>query len=665
MCTVKHILTALMVIAISRTGAGKKEVFEKVQDSAHFVKAGAVILANERADIILDTDLFETKHIIEDSCQLAKFVAQTFNQSMLRGPLRYRLWILCEEDKTRWRGIFDAASGDEDIPRIGEIVKKLKKSKRFAGVAAILASSLAAGVAGALWGEGKTKTEIERMAKQQNKIVSVLKKEENRLNIEGSHLREIAITLGSEGEKRRLTATMEQSLDVLLAMFVTSGMELARIENILEAVITEGRLPPGAFAPGCLQAHLKKVREMGEAKGLTPAVETEADLLRLPVSYGTFSSGLMRVVIHVPMATAGNEFVLWSFINAAKLVENSNVYGRVARTDAENLLAVQDDGSHFFETSKAELGRCWRRQDSHFICAPTPVKTAKAGSCLWAIHKGSPTGKLKYCTMVHAGTDPIVEKVAAGLWLLCHQEGHFASVRCDGQTTASVVAKGCWLTRLQPGCQLSSEQYRVNGERESAWDEVLLHRPPLQLNALNLSEMVHQAEDGSWLPAELLKDRPLHLAGKIRTGWTPSRTLLGGLGLSLAVVLATWMMICWSYHRHRRAGRRIHRRLDAGGFGPWSRRTGWQDEQPRGSEALELTPRLRGRRGSSLRGSLPEAGLQRPRSQPSLGRRSGEEGGGLKTSGTESERPGTENATAMSGMMTDGIGCSKVAIYEK
>ena len=34
-------------------------------------------------------------------------------------------------------------------------------------------------------------------------------KEESRLNVEGKHIRELAITLGSEGEKRRLTATME------------------------------------------------------------------------------------------------------------------------------------------------------------------------------------------------------------------------------------------------------------------------------------------------------------------------------------------------------------------------------------------------------------------------------------------------------------------------
>ena len=119
---------------------------------------------------------------------------------------------------------------------------------------------------------------------------------------------------------------MEQSLNILLPMFVTSGMELARIENILEAVITEGCLPPGAFAPGSLQAYLKKVRAMGEAKGLTPAMETEAHLLRLPVCYGMFSSCLMHVVIHVPMATAGSVLAL-SFVNAARLVANSNVFG--------------------------------------------------------------------------------------------------------------------------------------------------------------------------------------------------------------------------------------------------------------------------------------------------------------------------------------------------
>ena len=86
----------------------------------------------------------------------------------------------------------DIFTGDAELP------SNLERSsnKRFAAVAAVLLSSLAAGIVGDLWGQLQTREDLLRMADQSNRMIAVLKKEDIRLNMEADHQHEIEQILG-------------------------------------------------------------------------------------------------------------------------------------------------------------------------------------------------------------------------------------------------------------------------------------------------------------------------------------------------------------------------------------------------------------------------------------------------------------------------------------
>ena len=65
------LVTGLMCsLVVSQRGSG--EVFQKVEDSEHFLQAGTTILAKERADLVLDFNLYEVRKLVDNACQLAK-----------------------------------------------------------------------------------------------------------------------------------------------------------------------------------------------------------------------------------------------------------------------------------------------------------------------------------------------------------------------------------------------------------------------------------------------------------------------------------------------------------------------------------------------------------------------------------------------------------------
>ena len=66
-------------LAVSQSGMG--EVFQKVEDSVHFLQAGTAILAEEGTDLVLDFDLFEVRKMVDDACQLANEVVEGANRT--------------------------------------------------------------------------------------------------------------------------------------------------------------------------------------------------------------------------------------------------------------------------------------------------------------------------------------------------------------------------------------------------------------------------------------------------------------------------------------------------------------------------------------------------------------------------------------------------------
>ena len=324
------------------------------------------------------------RKVVDDACQLAKEVVEGANRTGVVRQLRYRLFIICKDNLKRWRGMHDIFTGDTEVP----LDPKVSRDKRFAAVAAVILSSLAAGIAGDLWGQHQNREDLLRLADQQNRMIVVLKKDETRLNMEADHQHEIEQILGSVQEKEELLQVLGQGLDVVIATFVSAGSELTRLERIAQGILMDGRVHPGAYPPGMIRKLMKDVREMGAKRGLVPAPETELDFTRLAASFGTFSSGKVRVVVHVPMASPSEVYLLWKYTNMARRVKASDAFGLVDPAQADRILAVRQDGTRFFEATTSALDTCWRRGSSRFICNPVPVRSPKSWTCLWAIHQG-------------------------------------------------------------------------------------------------------------------------------------------------------------------------------------------------------------------------------------------------------------------------------------
>ena len=91
----------------------------------------------------------------------------------------------------------DIFTGDAELPSNPE----RSRNKRLAAAAVIL-SSLAAGIAGDLWGQHQTREDLLRLADQQNRMIAVLQKDETRLNMEADHQREIRVARVSISMKK-------------------------------------------------------------------------------------------------------------------------------------------------------------------------------------------------------------------------------------------------------------------------------------------------------------------------------------------------------------------------------------------------------------------------------------------------------------------------------
>ena len=96
---------------------------------------------------------------------------------------------------------------------------------------------------------------------------------------------------------------------MVLGGFLTANIELSRLERIAHTILLEERVHPGTYPPAGVAHLLQIARKLGEPHGLQPASETELEFLRLPVSFGTFTSGTVHLVVHFPMMSRSKEYL--------------------------------------------------------------------------------------------------------------------------------------------------------------------------------------------------------------------------------------------------------------------------------------------------------------------------------------------------------------------
>ena len=88
------------------------------------------------------------------------------------------------------------------------------------------------------------------------------------------------------------------------------------------------------------------------------------------------------------------------------------------------------------------------------------------------------------------------------------------------------------------------EGMQLKGRRGEVVKEIILHCPPVELHALNMSEMVQRIEDSKWRPADSSPAPHLHIAGKICSlRLFPASWNLVALGFSCARIVTALLVM--------------------------------------------------------------------------------------------------------------------------
>ena len=83
-------------------------------------------------------------------------------------------------------------------------------------------------------------------------------------------------------------------------------------------------------------------------------ISHEHEVWRLPLSFGTFSSRILRLVIHIPVRESGNIYNVLHLTEAPWKFSGSDEFGVAQDPRGHSQLAVSSHGAWFFELRAAD-----------------------------------------------------------------------------------------------------------------------------------------------------------------------------------------------------------------------------------------------------------------------------------------------------------------------
>lgn len=488
--------SSLLALLITLIGVRSQEnIVEPLPESAHFVKEGSVVLSNERVDFVLDIDLSDNQRNVHEvrtyvykliEAQNHAFHTTNNKKDFIGSVLADRLRHLVDTDVTRWQRIETTLTGQSPTETNDNSQKP--NEKRF--VFGVLLSALVGGVTGLLWGRHQDHETLKQVAKEQGRVIAVVKEEQVRIKDNKVHIDLLRRELQKEYSRIEVIRNVHEAMITALITLEAQDRQLSELELLVHSVIAEGRVPATVMAGEAIQRHVAAVIKDVEQRKEELAASNPAELARCRASHGTFSSHKWRVVIHIPTRAVDNTFQVLRYVNLPFAIAGSSGHGVLELEGHSGKIAVCQATSRMFDLPQTEWDGSLRLKGSLFIsqgALTMPLASPRAG-CLAAVMRGDRAQVLERCK-IKAVTETRAVRLSGWTWGICSQAAERWNVECEGKTVYVSTVRGCRKMSLQPGCSFTAGDLQLRAARHFQPGQLQIHAAPLDLKAgeLNLA----------------------------------------------------------------------------------------------------------------------------------------------------------------------------------
>ena len=471
------------------TSVATEKVFESVDKNVHFKKVGEAIILIDRADIVTDIDLAPIDKLIQAACDWSEKQA-TGDHLRLSRSLRVRFEMVCRDLTVHW---------DSVVNQVGGLAPLEERQARF--IVTAIVSALAAGVATELWGAHEDREKVKALAQEQGRLVRLVEANEARANVNGQHLHELAQLLEKEARSSR---NREDALDKamgVLGSFLLATSEVAHFSSVLSEILVHRRASPALFLPGALTGHLHALRRQARQHDLELGILKEHEVWKLPISFGTFSSRTLRMVIHVPLRRREEEYDILQWLAVPQRLEPYDGYGVAACPAGNTHLLISKDRSRFFAVQRAALDGWSQGPDYWLISSPTLVRLEDKASCLWGLYKGRRQQILDACEVRKPKDGIHTFQLDEGRIIVAATKPARIDVWCGQVWTGSASFVGLRMITAQPGCRLKGDDFILEiPRREEKWAQHV-RAPALDLKVEQLNQLPQMRAGNFTLPA--------------------------------------------------------------------------------------------------------------------------------------------------------------------
>ena len=483
----------VILISLGEISWGHQYISTAPENHSSFLKTQDHFVISDRFDIVLQIPLQPVHEAIDKLC--------TFSQHLVNGSssvpnIKNRFKLLCLQDRTTWKAILDALSG-----------QRLPSTRNGRFMIATLISSLASGVLGAVMGRSHDKGRIDKLIVGHNNLLTSVQEAEHRIAINEDLINTLESGLKTETHMRKLRAQLDEASIATLGAFLIMEKDLVRLHRGLTTLVTEQRLDPALVEGYAMHAHLDKVAEKAKEQGLRVAFKSELDLWKSQVSFGTFTDLTLRIIIHVPLYREEDRFDIFRYLAVPVGLNSSTSHGQV-RTRGSGTIAVSKDRKRHFDPTTA--GISFRGRESFSSSDQTLIRGVDSPSCLWALFRSKHQEILDNCDIQEAPKTSRWWNLDSHKYAVWHPRPRELRIKCKGVQVASEHFSGQRVVSLLPGCFAEDSHFHVRASHSETEGQytVLTALPLLSLSSLSEQETIRAAASS---PSRRPRTQQLHL----------------------------------------------------------------------------------------------------------------------------------------------------------
>ena len=177
-----------------------------------------------------------------------------------------------------------------------------------------------------------------------------------RSKVDQVHIRHLGLILSRDHELQSLRQQAVDGALTLLGTFELVHREVGQFSAALSSVLQLGTAAPVLFLPGALSRQFHQQQQAAASDGMRLAISTEHEVWRLPQSFGTFLSRILRLVIHITVRDSGNKYNVLRLKEGPWKFSVFEEYGVAQDAQGRSQLAVSINAARIFEL-RAEDGR--------------------------------------------------------------------------------------------------------------------------------------------------------------------------------------------------------------------------------------------------------------------------------------------------------------------